>query len=62
MNIKIYHNPSCSKIRQVLAILEKEITDFKIIDYLKSPLNFDQIEEVIKNLAIKPIDLIHKNK
>mgnify|MGYP001208685437 FL=1 len=62
MNIKIYHNPSCSKIRQALAILEKETTDFKIIDYFKSPLSFDQIEEFIKNLAIKPIDLIQKNK
>ena len=60
MNIKIYHNPSYSKIRQVLAILEKETTNFKIIDYLKSSPSFDKIEEVIKNLAIKPIDLIRK--
>ena len=59
---KIYHNPSCRKSREALAFLKKETTDFKIIDYLKNPLNFDEIEEVIKNLVIKPIDLIRKNE
>jgi len=36
MNIKIYHNPRCSKSRQTLALLEKENADFKIIKYLKN--------------------------
>tara|TARA_B110000908_G_scaffold35866_1_gene43011 strand:+ start:165 stop:512 length:348 start_codon:yes stop_codon:yes gene_type:complete len=62
MNIKIYHNPTCSKSRQTLALLEKEITDFKIIEYLKNPLSFDEIKGIVKKLAIKPIDLIRKNE
>ena len=62
MSIKIYHNPTCSKSRQTLALLEKETTDFKIIEYLKNPLSFDEIKEVVKKLAIKPIDLIRKNE
>ena len=56
MNIKIYHNPRCSKSRQTLAFLKKETTDFKIIEYLKNPLSFDEI------LSIKPIDLVRKNE
>ena len=48
MNIKIYHNPTCSKSRQTLALLEKEITDFKIIEYLKNPLSFDEIKGIVK--------------
>jgi arsenate reductase len=62
MDIKIYHNRRCSKSRQTLALLEKETTDFKIIEYLKNPLSFDEIKEIIEKLAIKPIDLIRKNE
>ena len=62
MNIKIYHNPRCTKSRQTLALLEKETTDFKIIEYLKNPLSFDEIKEIIEKLAIKPIDLVRKNE
>tara|TARA_B110000211_G_scaffold106669_1_gene123844 strand:+ start:1026 stop:1175 length:150 start_codon:yes stop_codon:yes gene_type:complete len=49
MNIKIYHNPRCSKSRQTLALLEKETSDFKIIEYLKKPLIFDEIKEIVEN-------------
>ena len=62
MNIKIYHNQRCTKSRQTLALLEKETTDFKIIEYLKNPLSFDEIKEIIEKLAIKPIDLVRKNE
>ena len=62
MNIKIYHNPRCSKSRQTLAFLEKETTDFKIIEYLKNPLSFDEIKKIVAKLAIKPIDLVRKNE
>ena len=62
MNIKIYHNPRCTKSRQTLALLEKKTTDFKIIEYLKNPLSFDEIKEIIEKLAIKPIDLVRKNE
>jgi len=49
MNIKIYHNPRCTKSRQTLALLEKKTTDFKIIEYLKNPLSFDEIKEIIED-------------
>ena len=62
MNIKIYHNQRCTKSRQTLALLEKETIDFKIIEYLKHPLSFDEIKEIIEKLAIKPIDLVRKNE
>ena len=62
MTTKIYHNPRCSKSRQTLALLEKETTDFKIIEYLKNPLNFDEIKEIVEKLVVKPIDLVRKNE
>ena len=62
MTTKIYHNPRCSKSRQTLALLEKETTDFKIIEYLKNPLSFDEIKKIVEKLAIKPIELVRKNE
>jgi len=62
MDIKIYHNRRCSKSRQTLALLEKETTDFKIIEYLNNPLSFDEIKDIVEKLVIKPIDLIRKNE
>jgi arsenate reductase len=62
MNIKIYHNPRCSKSRQTLALLEKERTDFKVIEYLKNHIGFDEIKEIVEKLKIKPIDLVRKNE
>ncbi len=52
MNIKIYHNQRCTKSRQALALLEKETIDFKIIEYLKNPLSFDEIKEIIEKFEL----------
>ena len=43
MNIKIYHNPTCSKSRKTLTLLEKKTTDFKIIELIR------QNEEIWKH-------------
>ena len=62
MNITIYHNPRYNKNRKTLDLLEKESSDFKTIEYLKNPLSFDEIKEIVEKLAIKPIELIRKNE
>ena len=43
INFKIYHNPRCSKSRQVLEILNSKTKDLKIIKYLED--GFDIMEE-----------------
>ncbi len=57
------HNPRCSKSRQGLEYLkeEKGITPM-IVKYLDTPLNFEEISQLIKKLEIKPIELIRKNE
>ena len=60
--MKIYHNPRCSKSRQGLAILKESGKDFKIIDYLKNPVTYKELEDIIDKLGISPIELIRKNE
>ncbi|KTD64090.1 arsenate reductase (glutaredoxin) [Legionella spiritensis] len=42
----IYHNPRCSKSRQALAILQNEGIEPVIIDYLKTPLDINELKRL----------------
>lgn len=56
--LTIYHNPRCSKSRDALAILQERKCSITIIEYLKTPLSASQIKMLLRQLKIKPIDLI----
>ena len=43
MKVTIYHNPRCSKSRQTLALLQDRGIEPQIIEYLKTPLNREQL-------------------
>ena len=60
--MKIYHNPRCSKSRQGLAILKDAQLEPEIIEYLKNPISFDELSEILKKLDIPAIDLVRKNE
>ena len=52
--LTIYHNPRCSKSRQTLALLEEKANElqqsFTLVEYLKTPLNRQQIQALQKQL------------
>ena len=54
----IYHNPRCSKSRQTLQIIEDNNKDVNIVEYLKTPLNKAQINELLSLLNISPIKMM----
>lgn len=60
--IVIYHNPSCSKSRESLEILETKKEDIHIIKYLDEPLKVEKLRKIITLLNIKPIDLIRQQE
>lgn len=49
--LTIYHNPRCSKSRQTLALIEENQTDVTIIEYLKSPLNANELQALQAQLG-----------
>ena len=59
--MKIYHNPRCSKSRQTLTLIREKEKEVEIIEYLKNPLTFEDLELILVKLDISPIDLI-RNK
>jgi arsenate reductase len=60
--IKIYHNPRCKKSREGLEILKESRQKFKIVEYLKTTLSFNELKSIIDLLDITPIELIRKNE
>src|SRR5438105_15570325 len=60
--IKIYHNPSCSKSREALQLLQKQKVEFDVIEYLKTPFTEQELNQLLLLLKIEPLDLIRKNE
>jgi arsenate reductase len=52
--LTIYHNPRCSKSRQTLALIEESGQEVEIVEYLKTPLDEKQINQLLELLAIEP--------
>lgn len=62
MNVKIYHNPRCSKSRETLKLLEDRGIKPEIIQYLKSPPSAEELREIVKKLGIHPRALIRQKE
>ncbi len=62
MPVTIYHNPRCSKSRQTLALLEARGIRPRIIEYLTSPPDAVTLKKVLKQLGLKPRELVRKKE
>ena len=60
--VTIYHNPRCSKSRQTLALLEEKGVEPKIVEYLKTPPTTAELKRILKNLGLKPRDILRKGE
>jgi arsenate reductase len=57
----LYHNSKCSKSRAALEYLTESGISFNIIEYIKNPLNKNEIIKLCKKLNLTPLDIIHTN-
>ncbi|NWJ52449.1 MAG: arsenate reductase family protein [Bacteroidetes bacterium] len=56
--LQIYHNPKCRKSRAGLDHLKAKGLDFEIIEYLKTGLTKEMLQQVLQRLNVKPIELV----
>jgi len=52
----ILHNPRCKKSRLWLEVLKNSGKEFKVREYLKDPLTYDELVELKNKLGLKVID------
>lgn len=62
MKTTIYHNPRCTKSRQTLALLREHDVKPEIVEYLKTPPDKATIEKLLRQLGLKPADIIRKKE
>jgi arsenate reductase len=62
-DLKILHNPRCSKSRQTLQLLLEQGLEPQIIEYLKTPVSAQELQLIVKQLGFSSArQLIRKNE
>ncbi len=62
MATKIYHNPRCSKSRQTLELLKNQGIEPEIVEYLKTPPDYDTLDRLLSKLGLQPRQLMRKGE
>ncbi len=57
-NVKIWHNPRCSKSRAVAVLLEEKGVDAEVVKYLETPPTKEELKEMLKMLGISARELM----
>jgi len=57
-DIKIWHNPKCSKSRASFALLDERDIDVEVIKYLDTPPTEDELKALLVMLGMQPRELM----
>ena len=60
--LKIYHNPDCSKSRATLQLIQERGLPVNIINYLENPPTAAEIYGMCQELSVRPIDIIRSKE
>lgn len=61
-DLTLYHNPRCSKSRSALQLLEERGLTPHIVRYLETPLDAEQLRELLSQLAISARQLLRSGE
>lgn len=60
--IRLYHNPRCSKSREALSLLENAGANIEVVEYLKHPPSYEELERLLTLLDMEPRDLMRQKE
>ncbi len=60
--VRIYHNPRCSKSRQTLALIEEKGIEPEIVLYLEDTPSAAELAALVAQLGITPRQLLRKGE
>jgi arsenate reductase (glutaredoxin) len=58
--ITIYHNPNCGTSRNVLAFIREKGIEPTVVEYLKTPLNGDELRALIAKMDVPVRDVLRQ--
>lgn len=60
--LTVYHNPSCSKSRETLALIQANGITPRVIEYLKTPPREAELAAIVRKLGIAPAELVRRSE
>jgi arsenate reductase len=60
--VVIYHNARCSKSRSACEIVVGKGIEAHIVEYLKTPPNREELQDLLKKLGMKPSELVRRGE
>ena len=57
-DVTIFHNPSCSKSRGALGMLDDRAVDYGVVEYLVTPPSRETLEMIVDTLVDPVADLV----
>ncbi len=57
-NVKIWHNPRCSKSRSAAALLEEKYVEAEVIKYLEEPPTKEELKILLSQLGMSAKELM----
>ena len=56
--VKIYHNPGCSKSNETLALLNAQGIQPNIVNYLETPPSRAELRQILLRLGLQAADIV----
>ena len=60
--VKVYHNPLCTKSRNSLIFLDEKGISYDVHLYLQDSLKHDDLKNILTQLGMTPQELLRKNE
>ncbi|MFN7088728.1 MAG: ArsC/Spx/MgsR family protein [Candidatus Paceibacteria bacterium] len=60
--VVVYYKPTCNTCRRVLKALKNKRVAFDTVNYYKTPFSAKKLKMLLKELKLKPDDLLRKNE
>lgn len=60
--VRIFYNPKCSKCRLTMGILNDKGVNTTVIEYLNTPPNHAELNEVLDLLGVEPRELMRTHE
>ena len=57
-DITLFHNPSCSTSRQVLALIREAGFEPQVVNYLNTPYTREQLAGLLNAMGLRPRDVL----
>ncbi|AOW15374.1 arsenate reductase (glutaredoxin) [Hydrogenophaga crassostreae] len=58
--LTLHHNPKCSTSRNLLALVQSRGADPLVVEYLKTPLDAEELQALLKKLGMPVRDLLRQ--